>query len=132
MRFTTFAGAMLLLMLAACSQNTASVIGYEAIPAQGDPVRGAEIFNLPINGAPQCSACHIPGLTTGASPDLTGFSAIAGERVPGESAREYTFYAITEPGRFVTPGYGNAMYNQYDEKLAPQDIADLIAYLLEE
>lgn len=132
MRFTTFAGAMLLLMLAACSQNKPSAIAYEALPSQGDPARGAEIFNLPINGAPQCSACHIPGLTTGASPDLTGFSAVAGERVPGESAREYTFYAITEPGRFITPGYGNAMYNQYDTKLSPQDIADLIAYLLEE
>jgi hypothetical protein len=56
---------------------------------------------------------------------------VAGERVEGESAREYTFYAIAEPGRYIVEGYGNAMYNRYDENLSPQEIADLIAYLLE-
>jgi hypothetical protein len=65
-----------------------------------------------------------------ASPDLAGFADRAGEQVEGQDAREYAFYSITEPGRYVVEDFGNVMYDQYDEKLTPQQIADLIAYLL--
>jgi mono/diheme cytochrome c family protein len=118
----------IVILLAGCAQNTESRIPYSEIPPEGDPARGEQLFNESINAAPPCSICHAAGNT--ASPDLTGYGAIAGERVEGETAHEYTFYGIAEPGRYIVEGYGNAMYDRYDEKLTPQQIADLIAYLL--
>jgi mono/diheme cytochrome c family protein len=119
---------LLLFALSACNANPPSTIAFDALPETGDAARGADLFNQPIDRAPPCSACHIEG--NAASPDLSGFGERAASRVAGESAREYAFYSITEPGRFIVEGFGNAMYNTYDEKLSAQDIADLIAYLL--
>jgi mono/diheme cytochrome c family protein len=119
-----------LIMLLAAGGNDTSKIAYEDLPATGDAQRGAELFTSQIDLAPPCSGCHLLDGTQSGSPDLTSYAAVAGERVEGESAREYTFWAITEPGRFIVDGFGNAMYNQYDEKMTPQDIADLIEYLL--
>jgi cytochrome c553 len=117
---------VLLLILAACTSPTS--LQYSDIPETGDAARGEELFNTSTNLAPACLGCHITG--SSASPPLDGFGEIAGSRVEGESAREYTFYSIVEPERHIVEGYGNAMYNQYDEKLSPQDIADLIEYIL--
>jgi len=114
--------------LVACNNNPPSVIPYSEIPPEGDPVRGEQLFNQQVNIAPTCVSCH--NADSNASPSLDGYGDIAGTRVEGETAHEYTFYAIAEPGRYLVPNYGNAMYNQYDELLEPQDIADLIAYLL--
>lgn len=118
------------ILLAACGSQE-SVIPYEDIPTEGDPVRGAQLYDLATGTVPSCSSCHLEEGSPGA-PSLVGYADVAGERVEGESAHEYTFYAIAEPGRYIVEGYGNAMYNRYDENLSPQDIADLIAYLLEQ
>lgn len=120
---------LILLALVGCSPNPPSVIPYSAIPTTGDVARGEALFNETISLAPACSSCHT-GQENAASPDLAGFGAIAGTRVEGESAHEYAFYSIAEPGRFLVEGYGNAMYNLYDEKLTPEQLADLIAYIL--
>ena len=117
-----------LLMIAGCNPNPASTISYNDLPAEGDAAHGEVLFNQVINDAPACSACHND--TGAASPNLDGFGTRAGSTVEGESAREYAFYSIAEPGRHIVDGYGNAMYNQYDDKLSEQDIADLIAYML--
>ena len=77
-----------------------------------------------------CNSCHLIGQLGGASPNLTGYGTLAGTRVAGQSAHEYTFYAITEPGQYLAENFGNVMPDKYDDKLKPQDIADLIAYLL--
>jgi len=119
---------LILLILVACSPNPPSVIGYTLIPTDGDVARGEALFNTGKDLAPACSACHIPN--SPASPDLAGFGAVAASRVEGQTAHEYAFYSITEPGRFIVEGYGNAMYNMYDEALTEQEIADLIAYIL--
>ena len=116
------------LILSACNANPPSIISYDALPATGDIERGAALFSQQINLAPPCFACH--NETAAASPALAGFGERAGTRVEGQDAREYAFYSIVEPGRFIVEGFGNAMYNQYDENLSPQEIADLIAYLL--
>jgi mono/diheme cytochrome c family protein len=118
----------LLLFLAACTATSSSSIQYSDIPETGDAVHGEELFNSSVNLAPPCIGCHIPANT--ASPSLDGFGTTAGSRVEGQSAREYAFYSIVEPDRHIVEGFGNAMYNQYDEKLTAQDIADLIAYVL--
>lgn len=125
MRFIGILMMVFLFVLVGCTGDATSSIAFADIPAEGDAIRGEELYNTV---SPSCSSCHIAGAN--ASPDLAGFGDIAATRVDGESAREYTFYAITEPGRHVVEGYGNAMPNQYDEDLTPQDIADLIAYLL--
>jgi mono/diheme cytochrome c family protein len=111
-----------------CAPYAETTIAYEEIPAEGDANRGAELFNEPTNATTACISCHVEG--NAASPDLTGLGEVAGSRVEEESAREYLFYSITEPARHIPEGYGNAMPNDYDEKLTPQQIADLIAYLM--
>lgn len=125
-------GAILLVLIAVvlvgCGGTAASSIAYEDIPTEGDVARGEAIYSQSINLAPSCISCH--NENANAAPHLEGYGAVAGSRVEGEDAREYTFYSIAEPGRHILDGYGNAMYNQYDEKYTPQQIADLIAYLL--
>ncbi len=126
MRFIGILMMMCLVVLVGCTGDEPSSIALTDVPVDGDPVRGEELFNTV---SPVCSSCHMED-NASASPDLTGYGDVAGTRVEGESAREYTFHAITEPGRFVVEGYGNAMPASYDDDLNPQDIADLIAYLL--
>ena len=119
---------LVLLLIAGCNANPASTLPYDDVPQNGDVTRGEALFSQQNGIAPACSSCHTEN--SSAVPNLAGYGAIAGTRVEGESAHEYTFYAIAEPGRFVVEGYGNAMYNKYDEALSPQDFADLIAYML--
>jgi mono/diheme cytochrome c family protein len=117
-----------LLLMTACNANPPSVVSLTDIPAEGDAARGEVLYNTGKDLAPACAGCHLPN--SPASPDLAGFGERAATQVDSESAHEYAFYSITEPGRFIVPGYGNAMYNQYDEALTEQEIADLIAYIL--
>jgi mono/diheme cytochrome c family protein len=121
---------LMLFGLTACGSKE-SKIPYSALPPEGDPVRGEELFNKSIDRQPSCVSCHVPDAEDGgASPNLDGFGERAAIQVPGLSAREYAFWSITEPHRHLVKNFGNAMPNKYDDKLSPQDIADLIAYLL--
>jgi mono/diheme cytochrome c family protein len=119
---------VIVLVISACSTNPPSVIGYDAIPSGGNAANGEVLFTSGKDQVPPCIACHLPN--SPASPDLAGFGERAASRIAGQSAHEYAFYSITEPARFIVEGYGNAMYNQYDEAFTAQDIADLIAYIL--
>lgn len=126
MRIPILLTLCLLVILTACDNNPESSIAFDDLPDNGDVVRGEDLFNS--GASPACIGCHTEG--SSASPDLDGFAERAGSEVDGESAREYAFYSITEPGRHVVSGFGNAMPNEYDDDLSAQDIADLIAYLL--
>jgi mono/diheme cytochrome c family protein len=120
------------LLLAGCAGGTgaAELTSYDDLPA-GDAQRGEELFRQSINRAPSCIICHtVQGEGFPGSPGLAGYASVAGERADGLSAEEYTFWAIVEPGRTTVPGYGNAMYDAYGDRLTPQQIADLVAYLL--
>jgi len=121
--------ALSAVLLAACGGSPESAIAYGNVPPTGSVERGADLFDQPIRGMAACSSCHVEGAT--GAPSLEGYAEVAEERVEGQDAREYTFYAIAEPARHIVEGYGNAMPNQYDDRLAAQDMADLIAYLLE-
>jgi len=122
--------SVLLLTASACSSNESEIALFE-LPDEGDIANGEILFSSDTNGITLCSSCHvIEGDENSGAPSLEGYGAVAGERVGGEDAREYTFYAIVEPGRHILSGYGNAMPADYDEKLTPQQVADLIAYLL--
>lgn len=132
-KWITLIAVLMAGLLAACDGggNDGEMMRYEDLPATGDPVRGAELFTQSINRMPTCISCHaVEGEGGAASPSLAGYGAIAGERVPDMSAREYSFWAIVDVRRFTTPGYNNVMYDGYG-RLSPQDIADLIAYMLE-
>jgi cytochrome c553 len=132
---------MLKLLLAVCSALIAALVLGACSPseaASGTPIplppgnadHGAELFTQSINGAPPCNTCHVTDDTTLVGPGLKGYSERAATRVEGQDAEQYTEESITRPAGFVVSGFPNAMYNQYASKLSPQDIADLMAYLL--
>lgn len=123
MRLRLVAIIMMAIFVSACSTNSESTIALADLPATGDPVAGEAVYNS-LN----CGACHIEGAS--GAPYLEGFGERAGSTVEGESAREYAFYAVAQPARHIVEGYGNAMPNNYDEQLTPQEMADLIAYML--
>lgn len=113
--------------LAACNAQPPSAISIAELP-EGDPVRGAAVYSE--DSQPLCTSCHIEEAT--GAPTLENYAQEAGSRVEGQSAYEYTFYAIAEPWQHIAEGYGDAMPYSYDDDLSPQQIADLIAYLLQE
>lgn len=120
------------LVLAGCNAGSVNEapLTFADIPTVGDAARGEELFRQSVNRGPTCISCHVVDGTGGASPGLAGYGQIAGERVAGESAREYSFWSIVDVGRHVVEGYANVMYPDYGQRLTPQDIADLIEYML--
>jgi cytochrome c553 len=118
-----------LLALTACAHQ--SRYTFADIPAEGDPAHGAVLFNQGKDSAPACSTCHEITAQTTIGPGLAGIGERAGTRVSGQSAKEYIFNSITNPPLVLVTGFSNLMYDQYEAKLTPQDIADLTAYLLQ-
>lgn len=97
---------------------------------QGDAKHGAEIFTHGVGDAPPCISCHSLGQSPfSLGPKMIGISQRAGQRVPGMSAEAYLTQSILEPSAYVVSGFRDIMYPNFKEKLSPQDIADLIAYL---
>lgn len=117
---------LLILALAACAPTIAPI---ENLPP-GDVTRGAQLFTQSVNGAPACSTCHTLDGTSLVGPSLHGYGAVAPTRVTDTSAETYTHVSIVQPAAYLVGGFGNNMYNQYARHLTPQEIADLIAYLL--
>ena len=113
--------------LAACSPST--TVAGDPLPS-GDAERGAALFTESVGGAPACSTCHTLDGTTRVGPSLQGYADRAGTRVAGQSAEDYTHISIIRPAAYIVDGYGNSMYIQYEQRLASQQIADLVAYLL--
>src|SRR5262249_14422716 len=96
----------------------------------GDAASGAALFKLSVNGAPACSTCHTVDGTSGVGPTLKGFSATAGTRISNTSARDYAYQSVTSPASYIVSGFSNVMYGKYAQHLDPQQISDLISYLL--
>jgi mono/diheme cytochrome c family protein len=112
----------LVMLLVACSTGNNITLTPEDLP-DGDAQRGAALFAQSVNGAPPCSACHTTDGTAAVGPSLLDF----GQRV---ATTEYALYSIVQPAQHITEGYSNVMYSQYGGRLSPQDIADLVAFLL--
>ena len=116
-------------ILAACTSTNEVSVSFSDLPETGDAERGAVLFADTETISPTCISCH--NIDQTASPTLDDYSvAVAESRVEGQSAREYTFDSIVDPAKHIAEGYGNAMPNKYGEQLTPQDLADVIAYLL--
>ena len=99
----------------------------------GDPARGDTIFHHGKNEAPPCSTCHQTvkgafGFALG--PNLAEVGTRAASRIDGMTAAEYITDSILHPKHFVVPGYQDIMYPDFAKHFSPQDVADLVAYLM--
>ena len=120
--------ALIALVLVACEPDPPA-IAFADLP-EGDAGSGAKLFEQSVNDLPSCVSCHSLDSVNQAAPSIVGYGAIAGERVSGETAREYSYWSIVAPSRHIVNGFSNVMPSNYDEVLTEQDIADLIAYML--
>ena len=81
-----------------------------------------------------CGGCHVfaPAGTTGnVGPNLDELAAAADQRVPGQSAEEYTEEAIADPDAEIVQGFqAGTMPDNYEELLEPEQIDLLVEYLL--
>jgi mono/diheme cytochrome c family protein len=118
------------LLIAACAPASDLPYDFGSLPPGGDRVHGEVLFNRGLEGVPSCSSCHRLDTISLVGPGLGGFGERAATRVPGESAAEYTFNSIIRPGKHIVQRYSNLMFKDYADAFTPQDIADLIAYLL--
>jgi cytochrome c2 len=94
----------------------------------GDPARGQALFQ----GVALCSSCHdVANGVTIVGPSLKGVASRAGSREPGKSAADYIHESIVSPNAFIVPGFsGYIMPQTFAQTLTPQQIDDLVAYLL--
>jgi cytochrome c553 len=105
--------------------------------AAGDPVNGKKLFDGDVamadTRAPACATCHAvePGMDTGSGQSLSNVGNRAGTAVAGQLAEEYLRTAIVNPDAFLSGGYQEGiMYRGYAQALTPQQINDLVAYML--
>ncbi len=96
--------------------------------AQADPANGAALIQQY-----ECHICHIDNSKI--APLFQGISQRAGTRRLPLTAPAYLYESITNPGAFLVPKtssstFANAMPANYKTRLTPQDIGDIIAYLL--
>jgi mono/diheme cytochrome c family protein len=96
-------------------------------------------------GVPTCASCHYvdkPDAFTG--PSMLGVALRAARRVPGQNAGTYIRNSILNPNVHLVPNEKDAegieriyavggqslMYQQYAQKLTPEQVTELVAYLL--
>jgi mono/diheme cytochrome c family protein len=95
-----------------------------------DPVsRGRAVFVSLETG---CTTCHtISGISSGnVGPVLDGLASRAGSREPGLSAEEYIRKSVLFPDSFVVPGFDPLMPPDVASGLTPEQVDDLVAFLL--
>jgi cytochrome c len=126
------AGALVLmgLLLMACG-------GPSTEP--GNPERGQALFNAPVESSrgeiQPCSACHaiVEGQKsrTGLGTNFHDLGARAGGMVQGQSAEQYLRTAIVDPDAYLAGNFQDGlMSREYGKFLTPQQIEDLVAYML--
>lgn len=114
------------LVFSGCASSTSD---FSTLPV-GDASRGALLYAEMINGAPSCASCHSLSDERLVGPSFMEYSSVADSRVEGQSAEEYSYNSIVRSATHLVDGYSNLMYSEYGTKLAEQDLADLIAFLL--
>ncbi len=105
----------------------------------GDVARGKALYNQKTLGKKStegCVTCHNYDESQGAAekaPYTKGTGTRAATRVPGLSAEEYVKESILKPDAYVVEGFkAGDMYQKWGEDLTPQQINDLVAYILSE
>jgi cytochrome c2 len=93
---------------------------------QANPVRGQQ---LTLTNA--CIACHTPDPNvTMVGPTWHNVGTTAASRVEDMSSGLYLYTSITHPNDYVVEGYQPNVMLQIYGGLPPQDLADLVSYLL--
>lgn len=103
----------------------------------GRPARGAELYR----GVYGCIACHGDVATPNSNnigPHLGRIAVEASQRIAGMSAAQYVYESILEPAAFIAPECRDGApcaeptaMPEYASLLDLQDLADLLAFLLE-
>jgi len=113
--------------------------GSSGAAGPGDVARGKTLYNKSTLGKKStegCVTCHKYDEKEGKAekaPYTKGTGARAATRVPGMSAEDYIKESIFKPNAYVVEGFNkDDMYQKWGEDLTPQEINDLIAYLLSE
>lgn len=124
----------------AATEETASGGDLAAAVAAADPANGQVVFTTPhetANGTWACAQCHsiTPDEMRIIGPGLYKLSERAGSRVPGEDALTYIHESIVNPDAFIVPDEAQPyppglMPHNWEEVLTPQELNDLIAYLM--
>lgn len=136
---------ILALGLAACgggggAQQPAPAAGQPAV--KGNAENGKQLFaQTVLAGNAGCITCH--SLEAGkvlVGPSIVGIASRAGNTVPGQSAEEYIRTSIVNPNAHLAKGCNvnapeepcaaNLMPQDWAQKLTPEQIDDLVAYLL--
>lgn len=103
------------------------------VPPPADAVLGEQIFfSASLAGGAGCQICHSiePG-QDGVGPTLYGIASQAGSRIPGLSAEDYLRESILDPDAYVVEGYpAGQMLPIYEDRLSPEEIDALVAYLM--
>jgi nitric oxide reductase subunit C len=116
--------------------------GVAGVPGAADPhSRGKALFNGPA----ACAGCHSvePGVTL-VGPSLSEVGRTATERLrdpqyrgTAQTVAEYLQESIVKPSAFIVPGgvYASPeqvsfMPDTYDKTLKPEELQDLVAYLM--
>jgi len=81
-----------------------------------------------------CVACHsLQQDVRIVDPSLAGVASRAASRKPGYSAQLYLYESITRPNAYVVSGFSSGlMPPDFRSRLRPQDLSDLISFLLTE
>jgi cytochrome c2 len=134
-RFTLFFILILALSVALVACGGDDGAASEAEPAGGgDAARGEELYHQTTIGsasAPGCVTCHSTeeGVTL-VGPSHAGVATRAETEAPDMPVAEFLEQSIREPDAVVTEGFSpGVMYQNYDNELTDQQIADLVAYL---
>jgi mono/diheme cytochrome c family protein len=116
-------------------------LASEDVTAPGDPARGEELYNVTYG----CSACH--GSLDGSAPatvgpSLANIATEGNDRVGGWDALQYVYHSILYPSDHIAPdcptgpcaGPPSPMPSNFGSRMGenPQDMADILAFLLGE
>ena len=122
-------------------EDTPTPIATSAAPvatATPRPIEGDTVEEVILNAG--CGSCHVIGALGEArkvGPDLTNIGAVAGERIAGMTAADYLRQSILEPNAFIIPEcpngpcLTNVMPQYYGERLSPEQVEMIVAFLLE-
>ena len=119
-----------LLLLAACGTPTDS-------SHVGDAANGQKLFigEIPIadGSGPACNMCHAvqPDQPTTIGPNLSNVGNRAATTIEGMSAEEYLRTSVIDPDAYLAGGFQEGIHwRGYKQALTPQQVNDLIAYML--
>lgn len=75
-----------------------------------------------------CTGCHKE--EDGVGPSLVGIGEAAGTMVEGQTAEEYIYTSIVDPGAHMVEGYQDIMPKTYKEMFSEHELNSMVGYLL--